>query len=433
MKKYLIIGGVLAVVVIAVLATLLSKPSTKGPTGPVELVWWKTFEDPNNVQDVINDYQATHKNVTIKYVKKDVATYEQDLINAIASGNGPDIFTIHNDWLPKHVDKLVPAPSTLMTERQYRETLVDVAGNDFIKDGKIYAVPMALDVLALYYNKDILHSVGISEPPKTWPELVLDVQRITRQDNNGAFTRSGVALGTSGNVNRSVDILLLMMMQNGTKFYSSDFRSATFAQTIDNGSDKSFSPGAEALKYFTQFANPGKKTYTWNARTDNSVDAFSQGKLAMMISYSYLRPMIEDKAPTLNWGITPVPQVDETGLKVNFANYWGESVSKASSATKQAVAWDFLRYLMQKDTLTKYYGKHKQVAVRKDMLPSQYPDLEIGVFAENALTAKGVYKPDAGVFEGIMAKAIDDVVLRNIDPEEAISNASQQVNMTLYR
>ncbi|MGE5392770.1 MAG: extracellular solute-binding protein [Candidatus Saccharibacteria bacterium] len=433
MKKYLIIGGILALLVIVVLAAFLTKNPDNGPTGNVELVWWKTFEDTTNVEEMINAYQTAHKGVTIKYVKKDVNTYEQDLVNAIASGNGPDIFTIHNDWLPKHMDKLSPAPATLLTERQYRDAFIDVVGDDFVKDGKIYAMPMSLDVLALYYNRDILNSAGISEPPKTWPELVSDVQKITRQDTSGAFSRSGVALGTSSNVNRAVDILLLLMLQNGTQFYSQNLQAATFGQTQNSPDNPNFNPGGAALQFYTQFANPGKKTYTWNARTDNSVDAFSQGKLAMMISYSYMEPTIKDKAPTLNWGVAPVPQVDSTGLKVNFANYWGEGVSKASSKTKQAAAWDFLKYMVQKDTLAKYYAKHKLVAVRKDMLPDQYSDLDIGVFAENALTARSVYKPDSGVFEGVMGKAIDDVVLRNIDPEEAIRNAAQQITMTLRK
>lgn len=433
MKKYLIIGGVLALVIIAVLANFLMKPSGDTITGNVELVWWKTFEDSANLEELIQGYQATHKTVTIKYVKKDVATYEQDLVNAIASGNGPDIFTIHNDWLPKHADKLSPAPAALLTERQYRETFVDVASDDFIKEGKIYAMPLALDVLALYYNKDILHSVGISEAAKTWPELVTHVQKITKQDSTGAFTRSGISMGTSGNVNRAADILLLLMLQNGTDFYSDNYQAAKFDQTQSTPAEPNFNPGATALEFYTQFANPGKKTYTWNSRTDNSVDAFSQGKLAMLISYSYLRPMILDKAPTLNWGVAPVPQVDATGLKVNYANYWGEGVSKAASKAKQAAAWDFLKYAVQKDNLTKYYAKHKQVAVRKDMLPGQYPDLEIGVFAENALTAKSVFKTDAAVFEGIIGKAIDDVVLRNMDPDEAIRNAAQQVSITLRK
>src|SRR5690606_13880563 len=91
---------------------------------------------------------------------------------------------------------------------------------DFVKDNRIYAIPLAVDLLALYYNKDLLGSAGISQPPATWPVLVQDTQKLTKVSQPGQFTVSGIALGTSANVNRAVDILNLLMLQNGTQFYA---------------------------------------------------------------------------------------------------------------------------------------------------------------------------------------------------------------------
>jgi ABC-type glycerol-3-phosphate transport system substrate-binding protein len=429
-KRTIIFAGIGVFFVLIIAAVYAFSSGGKKPANnqPVELVWWKTFEDPQNIQELINAYQETHKNVTIRYVKKDVTTYEQELVDAIASGNGPDIMTIHNDWLPKHIGKLAPAPDSVITERQYRDTFMDVASDDFIRDGKIYAMPLSVDVLALYYNKDILNSVGISTPPKTWPEIESAVQKITRQDQNGDFIRSGMAMGLASNVNRAADVISLLMLQDGTQFYSSSQDVTLDAPVQANGS--SYNPAAEALAYYSQFANPAKKDYTWNAKASNSVDAFSQGKLGMMLSYSYMRDMILDKAPSLNWGVSDAPQTAEaaaTGSRVNFANYWGEAVSKSSK--NQAVAWDFLNFITQKDVLAKFYAKHPMPASRKDMIESQYSDINLGVFAENVPTAKSVYKQDADIFEGVFIKMIEDVILRNLKPEEAVQNAAQQLRL----
>src|SRR3989344_6698244 len=140
-KKYYIIGGVLVLLLILVGVLFFSSGSAPKPGNntPVVLTWWKTFEDTDKVQDLITDYQTTHKNVTINFVKKDIANYEADLIDALAAGTGPDIFTIHNYWLPKHADTLVAMPENLMSVRTYKDTFVDVATADFIKDEKIYA------------------------------------------------------------------------------------------------------------------------------------------------------------------------------------------------------------------------------------------------------------------------------------------------------
>ena len=399
-------------------------------SGQTQLTWWKTFEDTQNVQDLISDYQTAHQNVSITFVKKNVQTYEQELVDALASGQGPDIFSIHNDWLPKHADKIGPMPSAMMSIRTYNNNFVDVASSDFIKDGKVYAVPLSVDVLALYYNKDLLNSAGISTPPTTWPELVSDIQKLTKT-SSGGFTRSGIAMGTSTNVNRAVDILSLLMLQNGTQFYSQDQQAATFNQSITDpkSTSGSFNPGSTALAFYTQFANPAKTSYTWNSQSDFSLDAFTQGKVAMMINYSYMEPMIRARAPNLNWAVAAIPQVSEDAIRINFANYWGETVSKSSK--QQAAAWDFLNFITQKAELTKYYAKHKLVSSRKDMLPDQYADTEIGVFAESAPNARSIYKHDANVFEGVFTKMIDDVVLRSFPPDTAISNAVQQINLNL--
>src|SRR5579884_423955 len=95
---FIIGGGVLAVILIIVLLSTSSKSrnTSSAPTGPVTLNVWMTFEDSENLDPIFSDYKKTHPNVTIIYTKKNVDTYEQDLLNALAAGNGPDIFVINN-------------------------------------------------------------------------------------------------------------------------------------------------------------------------------------------------------------------------------------------------------------------------------------------------------------------------------------------------
>lgn len=433
MRKYLIYGGVIAVVVVMVISAIVlvgGQGKNNKDLPKIELTWWKPFQDRQDFSDLIAEFHEIYPNVTIKYVKKDIQNYEEDLLNAIASGNSPDIFTIHNDWLPKHIDKMASMPDKVMTLRQYQDTFVDVAASDFVKEQKIYALPLSIDVLALYYNKDILGSSSISEPPKTWAEVAAAVQKVTRLENNGGFRISGIAMGSSNNVNRATDVLSLLMLQDGTVFYDETLSSAMFDQQA-RFNEETYYPGKMALEYYTQYADPGKKTYTWNSKSDNSIDAFAQNKLAMMLSYSYMIPTIKSKAPSLNWGVASAPQTDATGLRVNLANYWGEGVSKSS--TNQEASWAFLKFLTEKESLKKYYEKVKVPSSRKDLVQDQIQDTTIGVFAENVPTARSVYKPDANRFESIFLKTIDDVVLRNIDPQDALSNGAAQINLLLSK
>src|SRR3989338_1169690 len=402
-------------------------PSNRGKK--IDLTWWKPFDTKEMVQPLVETFQKANPNVRINYVQKNIENYEDELRDALAEGEGPDIFSIHNDWLPKHKAKLAPDPDNIFSAREFKENFLEVANADLAEDGKVYAAPLGMDVLALYYNKDILSYAGMPRPPASWQELIDMVPRLTRLDNLGNFQRNAVALGTAENINRAPDILGLLMLQNGTPLYSSNRDSATLDQQIQDPQGNYYSPGARALEFYTQFANPAKLTYTWNNRSNNSIEAFAGGQVAMIFSYSYLRATLESKSPFLNYGVAPMPQIDPKQSRVNYANYWAEAVAKGSK--HQEAAWQFLKFISGKDILPKYYEAQKQVSPRLDILEQQISDSEIGVFAENALSAKSLYKPDSDVVESIFVQMIDNVVLHSVAPQEAIKDATQKLNVLL--
>ena len=170
--------------------------------------------------------------------------------------------------------------------------------------------------------------------------------------------------------------------------------------------------------------------YNWNLRSDYSIDAFANGRAAFLYSYSYTRATILQKAPNLNFDVTSVPQPNLDNPSVNFANYWGEVVSRQSKNPK--VAWDFLNFITSKAELDKYYALHKQPASRKDLIELQAQDPDIGVFASANLTAKTFYKPDQVKMDDIFGRLIDNVILNGVTTSDALSQAQQQAG-TLTR
>jgi len=152
----------------------------------------------------------------------------------------------------------------------------DVVYNDAVFDNQIFGLPMSVDTLALYYNRDLFNTAGIPLAPTTWTEIQEAVKRLTYQDTAGALTQSGIALGTADNVDRATDIVSLLMLQN--RAVMTVGRSVTFQQTPPNGS-REYVPGPDAVRFYTDFANPVKEVFTWNSQQPNSLDAFAQGNL----------------------------------------------------------------------------------------------------------------------------------------------------------
>lgn len=394
-----------------------------------DLIWWKVFSDSRDIHPLIQEFEKANPGVKVVFVEKDVETYEDELINALAAGQGPDIFSIHNDWLPKHQDKMSPAPDKILGLRELRENFVEVLETDLTAEGKIYALPLAFDVLALYYNKDLLASIATPRPPATWQELVDLVPKLTKIDRLGNLEQSAAAMGTMDNVNRATDILSLLMLQNGTEIFAEDRRSSQMDKSGRDAEGRETNPGISALQFYTQFADPAKDSYTWNSRSNNSIDAFTQGKVAMILSYAYLAETLQEKAPFLNYAVAPVPQIGSPGQKINFANYWAEGVSKQSKNPE--IAWQFLKVISSKELLETYYKSVKQVSPRLDILEDQIADPDIGVFAENAISSKSFYKPDSDAMENIFAGMINEVVLRDIPVKDALRAGAQKANLLL--
>jgi len=426
-QKVIIIAVIVSVILIAI---LIFGIKGGGGSKPITLEFWGTYDNYNVYEELIEAYQKENKNITIKYVQKSFADYEKELLNALAAGKGPDIFSIHQTWLPKYGDKISPMPQTkeFITPKVFQDTFVDVVYQDFVDNDKIYGIPFYVDTLALYYNKDFFNSAGIPSPPTNWDEFLDDVELLTKKDQWGNIERSGVAMGTAQNINRSTDILTLLMLQTGAQMVDSSHSRATFNQTsyLEGGA---FNPGRDALRFYTDFSNPTKRVYCWNREMHYSIDAFYEGKAAMMISYSYHISTIRAKSPYLNLGVAPIPQIKDRKFDVNYANYWAQTVSKGSK--NPAEAWKFLLYLVRQDNLKKYLENAKRPTSRRDLVEWQKSDPDLGIFANSALSARSWYQIDSQAIEQIFADMIESVVLGAATLDQAINKAADQVNILM--
>ncbi len=445
----------------------LSGCGTEAPAAQpyeVSLEIWGVFDDTNAYTKAINAYQQINPNIkNITYRKLPIETYKEDLINAMASGKGPDIFMVRNSWRGVFEDKTEPAPSILISEQEYRNRLVDVAASDFInEDNQIYGVPLSVDSLALYYNKDLFNIAGIVKPPETWDEVATDVKLLNSIDQFGSITRSGIALGVGANINRSSDILTALMMQSGSSM--TDRKQSDPVNLTTDESKKAFD-------FYTKFSQVGSDVYSWNARQDYSIDAFYKGNLAMMINYSWQYDALKQKNAKLNIGVAPLPQFN-VATPVNLANYWGYAVSKnkppvATAAGQSATlpadpvkqnalrtfeAWQFLKFLtlvgndktmnvfngisntsqpmpVATDPSKEYLTLVHKPAARRDLLVEQKSDLVLSAFAYGNLIAKNWYQGDSDAADGILIDTIDSVIRGEKSWKSGFDTASSRINL----
>ncbi len=428
----MIIVGAIVVIILLLASVFLgilpgSRP-TKAPQATLE--FWGLFDSSSVWQPIFDAYKKNNSNVSFNYVQMNPDTYEQDLVEALASGKTPDIIMFRSSWLPKHGNKISPLPETLMTLRNFQETFPDVAIVDFVSQNKIYALPVWTDVLAMFYNKDLFNAAGIATPPKTWDDFIKTVQKLSDKDKFGNLTKSGAAIGMANNVNNAADILSLLMLQVGTKMISDDGKEAAFDKPI-TVAGSTYKPGESALRFYTDFANAKSGAYTWNDKLQNSFDAFTSGQAAIIFDYAVNIPHLKQKVPNLRLGIAPVPQLVDAAKIVNYADFWGYSVPLVSQ--NKDAAWSFLVFLTTKD-INKYFSNIvSRPGSRRDVINEGQTDPNIGVFSEEMLVATNWYRVDPKAIDNIFKEMINAVVLGNVKPADAINDAAARVTALMRK
>ncbi len=418
----------------------------------VELEVWGVFDDSDMLKEINTKFSGMNpyvSGVNYKKIASDITEFEKQFVNAMANGTGPDIIYFKNSWLPKHGDKIIPMPNSEQALATFKKQFVDVAYEDFVYKNNIFAKPLYCDTLALYYNNDLLNQTGIVSPPRTWDELKKDVQLLTKVDDYGNIKQSAIALGRSANpgaVNRAGDIMMLLMLQGGAVMNNGNSLEADFS----NSKFPNVNPGVGALNFFTSFANGTSPYYTWNTKQDYSVDSFRYGRTAMMINYSYWHDRLKRSDPKLDFNIAPVPQTSLNGNNtVNFASYWGLAVAKNKKISTEAnygeaervkQAWNYIHFMTNTAnqnggydaTVTYLQNTHKPPA-RRDLVESMKNDLAIGVFAQQALTAKSWRQIDNDAIDKIFKDMIDVVNRGAMAVGEAVTTAEERVNALIRK
>lgn len=419
---------------------------------PVNLVYWRVDEGQDAFGGIINGFRSLYPHVSITYKLISANEYEQTLLEAWAEDRGPDIFSIPNTWVGKYQTKILPLnipdeieigrqimtgmikkePKIILEKiktpslRDLREDFVEAVPQDVVRNNQLFGLPLALDVLTMYYNRDLFNNASIITPPETWEDFGNAVRQLTLTDRHGNFIHSGAAIGGVNNISNLTDLVSLLMLQNGTQMINKG------GQAIFNKSapdDKGYFPGQEALRFYTDFATPNRDIYTWNNQMPNDLDAFLQGKTAILFGYSDYLDLIKERAPKLNFDIAKIPQIRASVKEVNYARYWMETVSKKTASPNEA--WAFVLYSAQSQNAKTFVERAKKPTAHRDLISIQLEDFDMAPFADSVLTAQTWYHgKDYKMVEEAFRGMVNDVLTGAKDIRKSLDYCVQKVNLS---
>lgn len=199
-RRLLAAGGAAALGVPALL-TGCSSAKASGRT----LSFWN-FYAPQNSQDpalnaqskwftdLVEKWNASHKTkIELLFMPPPRYQNGSKLPTAFAAGSGPDIFLASpGDFLRYYNGGVLADLTPHMDERALKDYHPGTLSSRMV-DGRVYALPMEVEPLVVYYDKKAWEKAGLSEGdiPRTWDRMLGVAEKLTTR------TRAGLVLKTT--------------------------------------------------------------------------------------------------------------------------------------------------------------------------------------------------------------------------------------------
>ncbi len=334
---------------------------------------WIDDQNGEYMQAVIAAFNETDagRDIIVQHQHMGTVDARERLKTFGLTGNGADIFQFPHDHLAAAIleDLVYALPSSVATRVAERAhplgmdiatLLYDESTGQFGPGANaqenVYAVPMSLESVGLYYNKSL-----VDTPAATMEELL----------EEAAIWNAALASDESGQTNAQKGWYYLGTSSHwADSYFMQTFYSALgfqpFGENLDDPSAVGFADAVAALTWFRDELKPA----TTGNNNHDSIGAganFVDGNIPYIIAGPW---NIEEYADTegLDFGIAPLPSVNGVS-GAPFAGAQMAAIYKYSENKEAATA--FLEFLMSDVAMElQLQMKNKLPALKQELLPN---------------------------------------------------------------
>ncbi|MDB4984389.1 MAG: protein of unknown function with transrane region [Patescibacteria group bacterium] len=418
-----IIGIIFAILIFSGKISV-GKDSKSSVSGTVTM--WGTLPSEtmgNALALVAGAYPDLH----VVYSQKDPATMQSDFVNALASGTGPDLIQLSPADVVKNSDKLLTIPFASLPQNTYLNTFVDESALYLNSTGTV-GLPIFIDPMVMYYNRDLLASSFSVSAPKTWDDVVALNKKMTTKDDAGQLSVETVALGTYSNITHAKELLALLAFQTGNSLVKINPATNKYASQFATIDPKTGASIATVFRYYTQFANPSDADhYSWNDSLPLDSTQFIAGRLGLYFGYASELASIRAKNPNLNFAVAAMPQSSKFPTKATYGKMIGVGITKISK--NQALGVMVANLMASQTFINSYFIFDTTLApARKDMLAAdQSGDATKALVYNSAIIARGWLDPDPAQTNDLFKRFVTQINAGLILPEGVLSGGNSLI------
>ncbi len=376
--------------------------------------------DPRSaaLKSVIEGFNKSQSEYEVQIQSINYGRIDNQVIQATAAGEGPDIINVYSDLLPTHI-----AAKTIVPLDAYVSKMSAAEQNDFVMPlkqfqdgGKQMAIPWETRVWLLWYRKDLLAKASL-QPPKTLDELGQVAGKLTTPQVMG-FSM-GASTGNLGAGAYETFIPLLWAA-------GGDITDAQGKATFNSEA------GVKALTYLHDLVTKynGMRSTVVSMTADDMVSSFKAGTAAMVIGGSY-RVAAARAGQTENLVTAPIP--GWTADKPTPARVAGQTLAIGANSKNKDGAWKFIQYYLSAPSQLAF-AKAGVMPVRASVYKDAFFQSPQGEETQRWAT----YAKDHGrltrtptdfaKLSESLARAIQEVLLKSADPKKALDAAASEYN-----
>ena len=402
-----------------------SSPGTSAsPGGSGTVVLWHGDIDVERaaLDELSAQYNAQDPAWKIDMVFSGNSDYAlQKLLTAMAGGKAPDIMYQYGSSLANlaRSPKIVNMGDLIAKTPGYDwNDFYDAARLACTVDGKVRAVPSLVDNLCLVYNKKLFDAAGVSYPTASWTWT--DFRDAAKKLTNASTKQYGWAYVADGSED-TVWRYLATLWQAGGDLLNADNTKAAFDSPA----------GLKSMQLLYDMAVVDKSVYL-DQGTGNYLSLFNSGKIAMLWTGPWDMSTINKD---VQYGVEILP-ADVTHASIAGPDAW---VMVDNGPDRVQGAWDFLQWFTSAKTQMEWALKTGNLPIRKSQtkMPeykqylAKYPYAATFVANLDNVTKARPNIPAYPKISIALGQAVQGVLLGKLQPQQALDQASQQVDAIL--
>lgn len=388
--------------------------------GHVNITLWHGYTDVEGtaIKALVKQFNATHPNITVTaqfYGNSDYAL--QKVLAAVAGGKPPDISYLYGSWAAN----IATNPSTVDLSSYVKSPswnwgdFWQAARNVTTVNGKIIGIPALIDNLALVYNKRLFAQAGIAPPNPNWTWT--DFENAALKLTDPAKKQFGWAYINDASED-TVWRFWAMLWQAGGSILTPDGKKAAF-------------DSAAGVKAMTLLQTLAKHNAIY---LDNGSDVypgvFTSGRIGMLWTGPWdLSQINTGKQP---YGVTTLPR-DQNNQTISGPDNW---VVFNNGSARVNASVEFLKWLTSPTIDLKWATMTGDLPLRASVSKlagykkfiAKYPGIgEWVANLHNATQSRPVTTTYPKISTAV-GQAVQSVLLGKAQPQQALSNAANQVN-----